>query len=248
MTLFIDSLWRAAAYCLHIRVILYSLLPLVLMVAIAFGAGWFFWESAIDTVAAALGSWELVTVAHEWLSSVGLTGLKSVLPPLIVLLIATPVIVMLSLLAVATLMTPAMVRFVAARRFETLAQRHGGSFLSSVLGGLGATALALLAIVASRSRMVSVFTTLAISRLSRSTIGRGVRAGAARPRIVPTKKPGEISPNDGVSGSNASRSSELEARPLSVPALTSGAKVSMELIDMSTRPPITSLTGPAPPG
>jgi len=149
MTLFIDSLWRAAAYCLHIRVILYSLLPLVLMVAIAFGAGWFFWESAIDTVAAALGSWELVTVAHEWLSSVGLTGLKSVLPPLIVLLIATPVIVMLSLLAVATLMTPAMVRFVAARRFETLAQRHGGSFLSSVLGGLGATALALLAIVVS---------------------------------------------------------------------------------------------------
>jgi len=149
MTLFIDSLWRAAANCLHIRVIFYSLLPLILIGAIAFGAGWFFWESAVDTVADALGSWELVSLAHEWLSSVGLTGLKSVLPPLIVLLLATPVIVVLSLLAVATMMTPAIVRFVASRRFEALAQRHGGSFASSVFGGLGATLVALLAIVVS---------------------------------------------------------------------------------------------------
>jgi hypothetical protein len=149
MTLFIDSLWRAAAYCLHIRVILYSLLPLALMVAIAFGAGWFFWEPAMDAVADTLGSWHLVAVAHEWLSSVGLSGLKAVLPPLIVLLVATPVIVVLSLLAVATLMTPAMVQLVAARRFDTLEKRHGGSFLYSVVGGLGATVLALLAIVVS---------------------------------------------------------------------------------------------------
>jgi len=149
MTLFIDSLWRAAAYCLHIRVIVYSLLPLALMVAIAFGAGWFFWETAIDAVADALASWHLLSVAHEWLSGVGLTGLKSVLPPLIVLLVATPVIVMLSLLVVATLMTPAMVRLVAARRFETLAQRRGGTFVGSVMGGLGATVLAIMAIVVS---------------------------------------------------------------------------------------------------
>ena len=96
--------------------------------------------------------------------------------------------------------------------------------------------------------MASVFTTLAISRLSRSTIGRGVCAGAARPRIVPTKKPGEISPNDGVSGSSGSRPVELTASARIFPPFTSGASVSMELIAMSTRPPITSLTGPAPPG
>ena len=149
MTLFIDSLWRAAANCLHIRVILYSLLPLILIVAITFGAGWFFWEPAIDAVTDALASWELVSLAHEWLSSVGLTGLKTALPLLIVLLIAAPVIVVLSLLAVATMMTPAIVRFVAARRFQALAQRHGGSFASSVLGGLGATLVAILAIVVS---------------------------------------------------------------------------------------------------
>ena len=111
----------------------------------------------------------------------------------------------------------------------------------------GVPALALLAIVASRSRMASVFTTLAISRLSRSTIGRGVRAGAASPRIVPTKKPGEISPNDGVSGGSGSRSGEVPPSP-ACGRLHQRREVSMELIDMSTRPAITSLTGLAPPG
>jgi len=149
MNLFIDSLWRAAAYCLHGRVILYSLLPLVLVVAVTVGAGWFFWEMAIDAVSAQLGSWHLVAAAHDWLSGVGLSGLKAVLPPLIVLLLATPVIVVLSLLAVATMMTPAMVRLVAARRFATLEARHGGSFFYSVVGGFGATLLALVAIVVS---------------------------------------------------------------------------------------------------
>ena len=149
MTLFLDSLWRAAAYCLHFRVILYSLLPLALMVAVGFGAGWFFWEPAIDAVAATLDTWKLVNAAHEWLASIGLSGLKAVLPPLVVVLAATPVIVVLSLLAVATLMTPAMVTLVATRRFPTLEQRHGGSFLSSLLGGAAATLLALVAIVIS---------------------------------------------------------------------------------------------------
>ncbi len=77
MTLFIDSLWRAAAYCLHVPVILYSLLPLAPMVAIAFGAGWFFWEPAIDAISALLGSWHLVHAAHDWLAGVGLGGLKA---------------------------------------------------------------------------------------------------------------------------------------------------------------------------
>ena len=149
MNLFIDSLWRAAAYCLHFRVIFYSLLPLALMVALAFGAGWFFWEPAMDAVAATLDTWHLVAVAHQWLSSVGLPGLKAVLPPLLVLLFATPVLVVLSLLAVAMMMTPAMVKLVAARRFPQLERRQGGSFLYSMVGGLGATLLALLAIVVS---------------------------------------------------------------------------------------------------
>ena len=54
----IDAFWRAVAYCLHPRVIVLSLLPLVLMGGLAFGLGYFFWEPALDAVrAGAVGNW-----------------------------------------------------------------------------------------------------------------------------------------------------------------------------------------------
>ena len=50
MNPFFDSFWRAVAYCLHPRVIALSFLPLIIMVALALGLGYFFWEPAIDSV------------------------------------------------------------------------------------------------------------------------------------------------------------------------------------------------------
>src|SRR4051812_38725690 len=102
-----DSFWRAAAYCLHPRVILLSLLPLVLLVGLSFGLGYFFWETAIDGVRDLLNSLDLLHALFSWLESIGAGNLKSVLGPLVVIFLATPVLVLLSLLVVATLMTPA---------------------------------------------------------------------------------------------------------------------------------------------
>jgi hypothetical protein len=149
MTLLFDSFWRAAAYCLHPRVILLSLLPLVLMVAAALGLGYFFWGSAVDMVRLTVEGWAVVGTLFSWLEAVGMGGLKAVLAPLIVVFIATPVIVVVALLCVAGLMTPAMLNLVAARRFPTLERKHGGSFLVGMLGGLLATVLALVLLVVS---------------------------------------------------------------------------------------------------
>jgi hypothetical protein len=52
MTLLLDSFWRAVAYCVHPRVIALSFLPLILMVVLSFGLGYFFWEGAVASVAA----------------------------------------------------------------------------------------------------------------------------------------------------------------------------------------------------
>ena len=52
MGLIFDSFWRAVAYCLHPRVIALSVLPLILMVALSFALGYFFWESSVAAVAA----------------------------------------------------------------------------------------------------------------------------------------------------------------------------------------------------
>lgn len=149
MKLLLDSFWRAAAYCLHPRVIVLSLLPLVLMGGLAFGVAWFFWVPAIDAVRAAFESWDILRTLIGWLEGWGMSNLKTVLAPMVVVFVSTPVIVVLSLLLVAAFMTPAMLALVANRRFPLLERKRGGSFFGSAFGSLWATLAALLALLVS---------------------------------------------------------------------------------------------------
>jgi hypothetical protein len=149
MNLFLDSFWRAVAYCLHPRVIVLSLLPLLLMVPVTLGLGYFYWEPAIDAVRTTLESSSVITSVWSWLQGVGLGSLKTVVAPLIVIFAVTPVIVVLCLIVVALLMTPALVSLVAARRFATLERKRGGALVFALAWSLGSTAMALLAMVVS---------------------------------------------------------------------------------------------------
>jgi len=149
MTLILDSFWRAVAYCLHPRVIALSFLPLVIMVALSLGLGYFYWEPALDWVRAMLESSAWITRLWGWLEGVGVGNLKTVLAPLIVIFAVTPVIVLLSLLIVAMLMTPALVALVAERRFPKLERKKGGSLVISIFWSLGSTLLAVIALVVS---------------------------------------------------------------------------------------------------
>jgi hypothetical protein len=149
MRLLLDSFWRALAYCLHTRVIALSFLPLVLMVVLALGVGYFFWEGALDWVRVTLEASSVINSIWDWLQSVGAGSLKAVLAPLIVIFAVTPLIVVLSLLLVAVLMTPALTALVAERRFAQLERKRGGSLAVSLLWSLGSTALALVALAVS---------------------------------------------------------------------------------------------------
>lgn len=149
MNLFFDSFWRAVGYCLRPRVIALSFLPLVLMVALMLGLGYYYWESALDWVRATLEASSFINNVWAWLQSVGAGSLKMVLAPLIVIFAVTPVIVVLSLLTVAVLMTPALTMLVAERRFPQLERKRGGSLAFSVMWSLGSTLLALIALIIS---------------------------------------------------------------------------------------------------
>ena len=149
MRLLIDAFWRAAAYCLHPRVVLLSIAPLVLAGGLAFGLGWFYWEPATAGVRDQLESWALVTSFLDWLDGIGGGAFRAVLAPLVVVVLALPVIVVLSLLLVALLMTPSMVDLVARRRFPVLERRHGAAAWRSATWSIGCTILALVALVAS---------------------------------------------------------------------------------------------------
>ena len=147
MTLFLDSFWRALAYCLQPRVIALSFLPLLLLAAVSVALFWLGWDPAVQGVQDWLADWALMESLFRWLDGVGLGHLRAVLAPLLVLMLALPLVIVLALLVVAWLVTPAAVRLVAERRFADLARRQGGTFLGSLGLGLGSALLALLALV-----------------------------------------------------------------------------------------------------
>ena len=147
MKLLLDSFWRAGAYCLHPRVIGLSVLPLLIGVALALGLGWLYWESAVAGVRATLENWSLVDAALKWVESLVGASFRAVLAPLIVVGLAAPVIVLVSVLLVAWLMTPAIVELVAMRRFPTLARKQGAGLMSSLFWSLAYTVIAMGALV-----------------------------------------------------------------------------------------------------
>ncbi|MEO7160756.1 MAG: EI24 domain-containing protein, partial [Polaromonas sp.] len=139
--------WRAVMYCLHPRVIVLSILPVIIMGALSLTLGYFYWESALMVVRSNLESYELVNAMVHWLEGVGLSSLHLVLAPALLLFLAIPVIVIVTLLFVAIFMTPSMVTLVASRRFPQLERKKGGSLLAGIVWSLGSTVLAAIALV-----------------------------------------------------------------------------------------------------
>ena len=149
MRLFLDSFWRALAYCLMPRVMLLSLLPLVMLLALTLSLGYFYWQPTQDWVRGMLDSWQMLQSMMDWLQARGAGGLQSVMVQLVIIFAITPVLVIVSLLAVSLMMSPALVNLVVDRRFQHLSRKQGGTMLSSLMWTLGSTLAALLAMLIS---------------------------------------------------------------------------------------------------
>ena len=149
MGLLLDSFWRAVAYCVRPRVIALSFLPLLIMLAVSLGLGYFFWDAVLDAVRSGLAASNTLNLFWDWLQGMGMGGLKTVLAPLIVIFAVTPFIVVGSLLLVAAFMTPTLLSLVAERRFPTLQRKKGGSFMKSLAWSLSSTLLAGIALLVS---------------------------------------------------------------------------------------------------
>ena len=128
------------------------MLPLAIMAVLSLGLGYFYWESAVAAVRSNLESFALLDTMVRWLETLGLSGLRVVLAPVLLLFLAIPVIVIVSLLFVAIFMTPAMVALVAERRFPSLERKKGGSMLASIFWSLGSTVLAAVALAGAAAR------------------------------------------------------------------------------------------------
>jgi hypothetical protein len=149
MNLLFESFWHALLDCFRPRVMLLSAAPLVLMAVLSATLGALYWDASLNWVRAALEASSIVSVVSGWMQALGLGGITSVLAPLIVVVAVMPVVVVLSLLSVALLMTPALTKLVASRRFALLERKEGGSLLLGLGWSLLSTLLALVATVVS---------------------------------------------------------------------------------------------------
>lgn len=147
MGLLLDSFWRALAYLLMPRVIGLSLLPLLLAGGLAVGLAWFYWEPAVDGVHAVLESGSLIEPALKWIETWLGPNFRVMLASILIVAAAAPVLLALSLMLVALLMTPSIVKLVAERRFPALERKKGAAFWQGVLWSLGCTLLALLGVL-----------------------------------------------------------------------------------------------------
>ena len=93
MPALIDAFWRAVAYCLHPRVILWSLLPLLVAGGGVFALGWLYWESTVAAVRATLEQWEMLATFMRWLDSIGGAALHTLMAPMIVVALCVPSVV-----------------------------------------------------------------------------------------------------------------------------------------------------------
>ena len=134
---------------MHPRVIVLSLLPLGLMVLLAALFGYFYWDATVAWTREALDAWPLLASFWAWIGRLFSGDVTAVVAPMVVVIAATPLIVVVSLLVVSGLMAPALTRLVAERRFPALEQKKGASFLGSVARSLAATVLAVIALVVS---------------------------------------------------------------------------------------------------
>lgn len=126
---------------------LLSAVPLLLIALLALVLQHFYWDSAVQGMTSLLDDSTLLASMLSWLASWGVLNVMDWLAPLMVVLLASPVLVVVSLLAVAFLMTPALVNMVAVRRFPSLERKQGGALLASISWSLASTVMALLALL-----------------------------------------------------------------------------------------------------
>ena len=119
--------------------------PLLLMALLALVLQHFYWDSAVQGNGFIAGRFHLAGKHAVVVGVLGCCQCDGLAAPLMVVLLASPVLVVVSLLAVAFLMTPALVNMVAVRRFPSRAK--AGRALCGISWSLASTVMALLRIV-----------------------------------------------------------------------------------------------------
>ncbi|RZI41304.1 EI24 domain-containing protein [Herbaspirillum sp. HC18] len=126
------SFGRALLSQLHIRMLLLTVLPFIVSVAIWGVLLWLGLQPMIDWLQAYFADHGGFVVAGNVLGWLGLGAIKTVLVPLLAMWVLLPLMILTALIFVGTMAMPIIVRHVGTRRYPALEMRHGGSLLGSL--------------------------------------------------------------------------------------------------------------------
>jgi hypothetical protein len=121
------SFGRAVLSQLHYKMLLLTILPFLLSVAIWGVILWLGLQPTIDWLHAWFGDNSGFGVAGDVLNWLGLGALKTVVVPLIAMWILLPLMILTALVFVGTMAMPIIVKHVGTRHYPELEKRRGGT-------------------------------------------------------------------------------------------------------------------------
>lgn len=123
---------RAVLSQLHFKMLLLTVMPFVVSVAIWGVLLWLGLQSMIDWLHAWFSVHDGFGVAADVLGWFGLGAITTVLVPLIAMWVLLPLMILTALIFVGTLAMPIIVRHVGSRHYPDLEKRRGGSLAGSL--------------------------------------------------------------------------------------------------------------------
>ena len=123
---------RALLSQLHARMLLLSVLPFLLSLALWGVLLWLGLQPLIDAVHALFQAHDGFRISGGVLATFGLGVLKTVVVPLIAMLLLLPLMVLTALIFIGVAAMPAIARHVGGRHFPRLQKKRGGNLLGSV--------------------------------------------------------------------------------------------------------------------
>ncbi|MEC5163964.1 hypothetical protein ACFDR9_004769 [Janthinobacterium sp. CG_23.3] len=134
----LNAYGRALLSQLHGRMILLSLIPFALSVALWAALLWLGLQPLVDALHGFFVEHDGFRLSGGVLGALGLGMLKTVIVPLIAMFLLLPLMILTALLFIGVAAMPAVGRHVGGRHFPQLEKKRGGSFAGSLKTSCGA--------------------------------------------------------------------------------------------------------------